>query len=106
MSAQTDTEVFLLTEEYKRLEEERAEHQTNFDLIVESFKEPVPGGVVTDDSVAEIILMNPGRVKQFKVYTQFLLAGLKHRMDEIDARKVKLDELIIYANDAVDYPPA
>ncbi|WJN63656.1 hypothetical protein Erwinia_phage_Aioli_00008 [Erwinia phage Aioli] len=104
MSTQTGTEVFQLTEEYKALEAEWHERKQDFDYLVETYQDS--NGTIPNDSMVEVIVLNPGRVRQFKVYTQALLSGLQTRMNAIDLRKVKLDELIIYANDAVDYPPA
>ncbi len=104
MSTQTGTEVFKLTEEYKALEAEWHERKQDLDYLLETYSDA--DGNLPDDAMVEVIVLNPGRVRQFKVYAQALGSSLQTRMTAIDERKVKLDELIIYANDAVDYPPA
>ncbi|WJN64476.1 hypothetical protein Erwinia_phage_Papaline_00008 [Erwinia phage Papaline] len=101
MSTQSDTEVFQLTEEYKAIEAQWHIYKEEFDTLVETYQDE--NGTIPDDSMVEVIVLNPGRVRRTKVFTQALLSSLQLHMNIIDQRKVELDTMIIYANDAVEY---
>ena len=104
MSTLSATEVFQLTEEYKRIESEWHVHKNMFDWIVAKYADA--NGDVGEVKVKMLIVDGVGRTNHIEVHAQALLSDLQLQMNIIDLRKQKLDPLVVDANSIIDYPPA
>ncbi|APD19684.1 hypothetical protein PP101_22 [Pectobacterium phage PP101] len=103
MASQEGTEVFQLTEEYRKLHEQWNGHKELFDWIVEQYGDEF--GNVLPSALVEVAILVPARVRNATFHAQALLSDLQLSMEHIDNRKLVLDQLITDANNSIDYKP-
>lgn len=103
MASQEGTEVFELTDEYRRLQSKWNEHKELFDWIIQQYGDEF--GVVPPTATVEVAILIPARVRNTSIHAQALLSDLQLSMEIIDNRKLVLDQLITDANNSIDYKP-